>query len=51
MKEHVHKCKECGERVPVACVEPLCDEGSRWVVLCLRCYEHLVEMAEAEIAG
>lgn len=44
---HYHRCKECRERMDVGCVEPTCSEGVRWVILCLRCYERLLEEVAA----
>lgn len=43
---HYHRCKECRKRLDIVCVEPTCAEGLRWVVLCLRCYEQMIEELE-----
>lgn len=43
---HDHRCKECRERMSIACVDPTCGDGSRWVVLCIRCYESLLAYIE-----
>jgi hypothetical protein len=38
-----HRCKECRERMEHACVDPTCAEGVRWVILCLVCYEQMID--------
>jgi hypothetical protein len=44
---HYHRCKECRERMDIGCVDGICNEGLRWVILCLSCYERMLEAAVA----
>jgi hypothetical protein len=47
---HSHRCKECREKMEPPCVDPTCAEGFVWVVLCLTCYERMVDLVELELA-
>lgn len=46
---HTHRCPSCRQTIDHACIEQPCAADVRWVILCIRCYERLIDYEGAVI--